>query len=72
MHQYNEKKNSLYLGIKNANLKALRTLIMENNNSEKDLKRRGKWTEESGKISVMPGVFIVTQTKELTKSFEGI
>lgn len=37
----------VHLGIKNANLKALRTLIMENNNSEKDIKRekvdRGKW-----------------------------
>lgn len=45
---------------------------MENNNSEKDLRAQEQWTEESGKESVMPGVFIVTQTKELTKFFKGI
>lgn len=37
-------------------------IITENNNFEKDLKAREYWTEESDKESVMPGVFIVTQT----------
>lgn len=33
-------------------------------NSEKDVKARKLWTEDSGKESVLPGAFIVTQTKE--------
>lgn len=42
------------------------------NNSEKEVKARELWTEESGKESATPGVFIVTQTKEIVKFFEGI
>lgn len=34
------------------------------NNSEKDVKAIKLWMEDSGKESVMPGVFIVRQTKE--------
>lgn len=78
-------KHSLPLGIKSANpAQSLEPSYKEKNQPKKaskkppinfwkkEVKAREFWTEESGKESAMSGVFIVTQTKELVKFFEGI